>query len=103
MRGSLRNRLIASYAFVVFMSLMLAGSGFLWLVQQYQMEREQQRLVDLLLPLSAHVRTSEVLGTPTADIAAFLDEQAPHLNVRIWLVRTADREVISDTADELQN
>jgi signal transduction histidine kinase len=101
-RGSLRNRLIASYAFVVFVSLFLAGSGFLWLGQQYQIQREIQRLADIVLPLSAHVWYLERMGTPTADIAAFLDEQAQHLNVRLLLVRTGDRVVASDTADELQ-
>ena len=102
MLGSLRARLIASYAFVVFISLFLAGSGFLWLGQQYQMQREMQRLADIVLPLSAHVRYLELMGTPTADIAAFLDDQAQHLNVRLLLVRTADRVVAADTADELQ-
>jgi signal transduction histidine kinase len=100
--GSLRGRLIASYAFVVFISLFLAGSGFLWLGQQYQMQREMQRLADIVLPLSAHVRYLELMGTPTADIAAFLDDQAQHLNVRLLLVRTGDRVVAADTSDELQ-
>ncbi|HEY7064373.1 MAG TPA: HAMP domain-containing sensor histidine kinase [Chloroflexota bacterium] len=102
MLGSLRARLIASYAFVVFVSLFLAGSGFLWLGQQYLLQRETQRLADIVLPLSAHVRYLELMGTPTADIAAFLDDQAQHLNVRLLLVRTADRVVAADTADELQ-
>jgi two-component system OmpR family sensor kinase len=99
---SLRGRLIASYAFVVFVSLFLAGSGFLWLGQQYQMQREMQRLADIVLPLSAHVRYLELMGTPTADIAAFLDDQAQHLNVRLLLVRAGDRVVAADTSDELQ-
>ncbi|HZR99292.1 MAG TPA: ATP-binding protein [Chloroflexota bacterium] len=102
MLSSLRARLIASYAFVVFISLFLAGSGFLWLGQQYQMQREMQRLADIVLPLSAHVRYLELMGTPTADIAAFLDDQAQHLNVRLLLVRTGDRVVAADTSDELQ-
>jgi two-component system OmpR family sensor kinase len=101
MPGSLGARLIASYAFVVFVSLFLAGTGFLWLGQQHQMQREMERLADIVLPLSAHVRYLELTGTPTADIAAFLDEQAGHLNVRLLLVRTADRVVVADTADEL--
>src|SRR4051812_1668889 len=66
------------------------------------MQREMQRLADIVLPLSAHVRYLELMGTPTADVAAFLDDQAQHLNVRLLLVRTPDRVVVADTADELQ-
>jgi len=40
MLGSLYARLMASYAFVVFVSLFLASSGFLWLAQQQQQQRE---------------------------------------------------------------
>jgi two-component system, OmpR family, sensor kinase len=102
MLGSLSARLISSYAIVVFVSLLLAGTGFLWLGREYQMQREMERLADIVLPLSAHVRYLELVGTPTADIAAFLDDQAQHLGVRLLLVRTADRVVAADTSDELQ-
>ena len=102
MLGSLSARLISSYAIVVFLSLLLAGTGFLWLGREYQMQREMERLADIVLPLSAHVRYLELMGTPTADIAAFLDDQAQHLGVRLLLVRTADRVVAADTSDELQ-
>jgi two-component system, OmpR family, sensor kinase len=100
--GSLSARLISSYAIVVFVSLLLAGTGFLWLGREYQMQREMDRLADIVLPLSAHVRYLELTGTPTADIAAFLDDQAQSLGVRLLLVRTADRAVAADTSDELQ-
>ena len=102
MLGSLRARLIASYAFVVFISLALVASAFLWLVQQYQMQREMERLADIVLPLNGYVRYLELRGVPTSEIAAALDDQAEHLNVRLLLVRTSDRLVAADTADELQ-
>jgi signal transduction histidine kinase len=100
--GSLRARLIASYAFVVFISLALVASAFLYLVQQYQMQREMERLADIVLPLNGYVRYLELRGVPTSEIAAALDDQAEHLNVRLLLVRTSDRLVAADTADELQ-
>src|SRR5579884_1380426 len=102
MLNSFRARLIASYAFVVFISLFLAGSGFLWMGQQYQMQREMERLANIVLPLNVYVRHLELAGVPTSEIAARLEEQAQQLNVRLLLIRTTDRLVAADTADELQ-
>jgi signal transduction histidine kinase len=102
MLHSLRARLITSYAFVVFISLFLAGSGFLWLIQKQQMDRELDRLADIVLPLSVYVRYLELGGASPREIGAFLDDQAQQLNVRLLLVRTADRLVTADTADELE-
>jgi two-component system OmpR family sensor kinase len=102
MFNSLRARLIASYAFVVFMSLFLAGSGFLWLAQRYQEQREMERLADIVLPLSVYVRHLELVGAPASELAGFLDDQAQQLQVRLLLVRTADRLVAADSASELQ-
>jgi signal transduction histidine kinase len=102
MLKTLRARLIASYAFVVFISLFLAGSGFLWLAQRYQEQREMERLADIVLPLSVYVRHLELVGAPPSELAGFLDDQAQQLQVRLLLVRNADRLVAADTASELQ-
>jgi signal transduction histidine kinase len=102
MRDSLYTRLMASYAFVVFVSLFLAGSGFLWLAQQHQQQREMDRLAEIVLPISAHVRHLELIGASTSEIAAFLDDQAQQLNVRLLLVRLDNRLVAADTTDELE-
>ncbi len=102
MLNSLRARLIASYAFVVFISLFLASFGFLLLAQRYQEQREMERLADIVLPLSVYVRHLELVGAPPSELAGFLDDQAQQLQVRLLLVRVADRLVAADTASELQ-
>src|SRR5581483_11623807 len=102
MLNSLRARLIASYAFVVFVSLFLASFGFLLLAQRYQEQREMERLADIALPLSVYIRHLELVGAPPSELAGFLEDQAQQLQVRLLLVRVADRLVAADSTYELQ-
>lgn len=95
---SLRARLIASYAFVIFLSLFLAGSAFIYLLRTYQTEARLNQFAGLMLPLSAQVWTLERQGSTPAQMSELLQEQATEMKVRILLLDPTQRVVV-DTAD----
>ena len=76
MFGSLRSKLIASYALVIVLSLVLAGTGFTYLVRRYQTQRDLYQLGDLSLPLTLELRRFERAGATPADISQILKDRA---------------------------
>jgi signal transduction histidine kinase len=98
--GSLRGKLIASYALVIVLTLVLAGSGFTYVIRAYQTRIRLNQLADLALPLAYQVHQFQRQGTPASDVSQFLKDQAAYLDVRIFLV-DPNRQVVLDTGRDL--
>lgn len=100
MFGSLRAKLIISYAAIIVLTLLLAGTAFTFLLRTYQTQLRLNQLADLALPLAANVRSMDHIGASKDDVRQYLKDQARYLNVRILLI-SADRKVSLDTDDDL--
>ena len=100
MFGSLRSKLIASYALIIVLTLVLAGSSFTFILRDNQTRLRRDQLADYALPLAFQVRSLQRVNTPTADVDKFLQDQSAELNVRIFLM-SSDRHVIFDTGRNL--
>ncbi len=103
MFGSLRSKLIASYAFVIFLSLVLAGTGFTFLLRYYQTQLRLNYLADISLPLTAELWWYERRGVSQADINQSLQDQAARLSqldLRLLLVDSR-RMITFDTGGSL--
>ncbi|TAK36020.1 MAG: sensor histidine kinase [Chloroflexota bacterium] len=96
---SLRARLIASYAFVIFLSLFLAGSAFIYLLRTYQTEARLNQFAGLVTPIAGQVWTLERQGSTPAQMSDLLREQATEMKVRILLLDSSQRVVV-DTAED---
>ena len=56
MFDSLRARLIASFLFIILLTLCITGGGLLVLLQDYQRGIMSQRLGDVIIPIGKNVR-----------------------------------------------
>lgn len=101
MIASLRSRLIAAFASIIFLSLFLAGGSFVVLLRDYQVQLAINQLADLSLPLSYQVSVLERAGADEEQIGQFLEDQAAEVQVRMLLVDTQG-VVLRDTARILQ-
>src|SRR5581483_4049157 len=99
--NSLRAQLVLSFAAVILLCLVLAGSAFAYMVQPYQSQQALNRLGSLAVPLAVQVRILEVQGAGPADIGAFLEDQADDLSVRLLLVRDQSSVIVYDTGRSL--
>ena len=93
---SLRTRLIAAFAAVIFLTLLIVGIGFIFVLGQYQEQRELLRLGTLAGPVTFQVRALEQQGASAAEIADFLARQSDDVDVRIVLA-TRDGVIFHDT------
>src|SRR5205814_1693403 len=83
--ASLRARLTLAFAAIILVTLFLAGSAFVFILRDYQIRRETNRVAELTLPLSNQVRSLEQLGASTQEIVDFLARQADELDLRVVL------------------
>ena len=83
---SLRTRLIAAFAAIIFLTLALVVIGFLFILRQYQEQRELIRLSALASPVAFQVRALEQQGATPANVRDFLTRQADELDVRMVLL-----------------
>src|SRR5215212_3496130 len=97
---SLRTRLIAAFAVVITLTLLIVGVGFLFIMSQYQAQRELLRLGALAGPVTFQVRALEQQGASAAEIVDLLARQADDLDVRIVLARP-DGTIFHDTEGSL--
>lgn len=98
---SLRSKLVASYSFVILLSLLLAGASFVYLLRDQQRQIRLNQLSDLALPISWQVRLLERAGASQDQIALFLRDRASEMQVRILLVDSSGL-VVEDTESGLQ-
>lgn len=94
--ASLRNNLIASFAAVILLSLLLASSAFAYLLRDYQADREKDRLETASFRVTGQVVRAARAGQPQPIIDDLVDQSALADNVRVLLLN--DRgTVIHDT------
>jgi signal transduction histidine kinase len=86
---SLRARLILAFAAVIFLTLLLVGIGFVFIIRQYQDQRDLLRVGTVLGPIMAQARQLDQQGRTLEDARDFLDRQADDLDVRLTLMRGA--------------
>ncbi len=101
MFSSLRVKLSVAFALVIFISLLLTGSAFALLIRGYSSRLAQERLADLVVPVTTQVSILERAGAPSSTISAFLKEQGDEMGVRVLLL---DRNglVVEDTQGALK-
>ena len=98
---SLRARLILAFAAIIFLTLLLVGIGFVFIIRQYQEQREILRLGTVIGPILGQARQLDQQGRTLEDARDFLDRQADELDVRLVLARAGS--IIYDSNDELNN
>lgn len=84
--SSLYSNLVAAFAAVIFLTLLLVGGTFAYLVAEAQVEREKERLDGVARNITAQVLVGLRRNTPMADIASQVDEVAAASRVRIVLI-----------------
>ena len=99
---SLRARLILAFAAIIFLTLVLVGIGFVFIIRQYQEQRELLRLGTLIGPILGQTRQLEQQGRNLEEARDFLDRQADELDVRVVLAR-ANGLIIYDSDDLLMS
>ncbi len=99
---SLRARLILAFAAIIFLTLVLVGIGFVFIIRQYQDQRELLRLGTVIGPILGQARQVEIQGRPLEDAREFLDRQSDELDVRIVLARPAG-QIVYDSGTALVN
>ncbi len=102
MLGSLRARLIVSFALVVALAVFLAGAGALFLLRDKQEESARDRYGRLVEPLNDKIARLSNSGSSIDDIKEFLDDRATETDVRIMLINS-DELVVFDSAPEPEN
>ena len=84
---SLRARLILAFAAIIFLTLLLVGIGFVFIIRQYQEQRELLRLGTVIGPILGQARQLDQQGRTLEEARDFLDRQADELDVRLVLAR----------------
>ena len=102
MLGSLRARLIVSFALVVALAVFLAGAGALFLLRDKQEESARDRYGRLVEPLGDKIARLSNSGSSIDDIKSFLRDRAADTDVRIMLINS-DELVVFDSAPEPEN
>jgi signal transduction histidine kinase len=92
MLGSLRARLIVSFAVVVALAVFLAGAGALFLLRDQQQEAARERYGRHAEPINDRVASLLTLGTPRAGVQEYLAERAQELGLRLLL---ADEDLLT--------
>lgn len=99
---SLRTRLILAFASLIFLTLVLVGTGFLFVLRQYQEQRELLRLGALMAPILSQAHQLDQQGRSLDDATDFLNRQSDELDVRLVLARP-NGTVFYDSDDALLN
>lgn len=98
---SLRVKLIVAFVFVIFLSLLLASSAFVFLLREYQTQIKLGQLENIAGTMSVQARLLERAGASPKQIALFMQEQAKEVDVRILLL-DPQGIVVEDSQDELR-
>jgi signal transduction histidine kinase len=93
---SLSSRLIAAFAVVIALCLVVAGVGSLFLLRDQQEEAAEERVGRLAEPITLGVALMELADLSEEDIADVLDGYARRFDVRILLL-DKDGRVVTDT------
>ncbi len=99
MLGSLRARLIVSFAVVVAMAVFLAGAGALFLLRDEQQSAARERYGRHAEPINDRVAATLQSGGTLADVKAELAQRAEELGIRVLLI-DEDLLVVFDSEAE---
>lgn len=100
MLGSLRARLIISFAVVVALAVFLAGAGALFLLRDEQQDAARERYGRHAEPINERVASLLELGKSRAEVETYLSDRSDELNLRLLLV-DEDLLTVFDSAQEL--
>lgn len=101
MLGSLRARLIVSFALVVALAVFLAGAGALFLLRDKQQETARERYGRLAEPLNERVERMLGAGRSLDEVKADLRQRAADSGVRILLLDQDLQVAFDSDADAL--
>jgi signal transduction histidine kinase len=101
MLGSLRARLIVSFAVVVALAVFLAGAGALFLLRDRQQEAARERYGRHAEPINDRVASMLALGDSRSAVEAYLQGRAEELGLRLVLVDD-DLLTVWDSAETLE-
>ena len=96
---SLRARLILAFAAIIFLTLVLVGIGFVFIIRQYQDQRELLRVGTVIGPIMGQARQLDAQGRSLEEARDFLDRQADDLDVRLVLIRAGN--IVYDSGETL--
>ncbi|HZP57022.1 MAG TPA: ATP-binding protein [Dehalococcoidia bacterium] len=96
MLGSLRARLIVSFALVVALAVFLAGAGALFLLRDREQAAARERYGRFAEPVNAQIANMVAHGQPLGDMRAAMAVYADQLDVRVLLLND-DLQVIYDS------
>jgi HAMP domain-containing protein len=99
---SLRVRLILAFAAIIFLTLLLVGIGFVFIIRQYQDQRELLRIGTVIGPILGQARQLDQQGRTLDEARDFLDRQADELDVRLVLLR-GPGTIVYDSSNALVN
>src|SRR5688500_8330243 len=99
MPGSLRARLIVSFAVVVGLAVFLAGAGALFLLRDQQQENARERYGRHAEPLNDQVAAQRALGSTLSEVSIYLGQRSQDLDARIILL-DQDLLVVYDSAGD---
>ena len=100
MFGSLRAKLTAAFALVIFLSLLISGSAFALLLREYQARLAMEQLADYVVPVAQQIALLQRAGYDQTQIATYLQEVAPEAHVRI-LMLDSNGTVLADSGSSL--
>jgi signal transduction histidine kinase len=101
MLRSFRARLLAGFALVIALSLLLSASGFVLLLRAEQASAAEQRIGLLVEPLARRAYNLERAGWPRELIREDLETVARYYSVRILLIDSVDRVIIDTHPEKL--
>src|SRR5204862_4869603 len=94
MLRSFRARLVAGFAVVIVLTLVLAASAFVLLLREQQAEAARQRIGTLVGPITEGARNMESLGWPNQAIRSQLTNVARYYDIRILMVDSGSHVVV---------
>jgi len=98
--GSLRARLILAFAVIIFLTLGLVASGFVYILREYQAQREMDRLAGLATVLQSQMRQGEISGASRDDLTDYMRRTSDELDIGLVLLNPQG-VVLFDSEDRL--
>jgi signal transduction histidine kinase len=84
--SSLRSNLIAAFAAIILLSLLLASGAFAYLLRDYQADREKDRLESATFRITSQVVRAQRAGLAQPQIEEAIDQSASADGLRVMLV-----------------
>jgi signal transduction histidine kinase len=84
--STLRNNLIAAFAAIILLSLLLASGAFAYLLRDYQADREKDRLEAATFRITGQVVRAQRAGLSQSQIEDAIDQSASADGLRVMLV-----------------